>query len=409
MSSKYINITGSKLLIVDDNQENIELLSRILEAEGYDIAFAMDGKKAIEIATIYQPDLILMDVMMPGIDGFETCRRLKSLRDLRSVPIIFVTAKSNITDVVQAFNIGAVDYVTKPLHHEEIIARVETHLQLQALISLRDELITQLREQNIELEKMAKLKDDKLEKSEKFSHLGELVGELTHEIGSPIGIVNTGVTSLIDQRNSIDEKMKDNKLSKPDLVDFMDTSKDILNISASNLQHVANIIGSFKKIVVGEFSQSKSQFEVDVYLKDIEHILTPKLKHSPHQLIIECNEKITMDSESGALSQILLNLINNALIHAFIEKERGQITVRASSFGNHVVFVISDNGGGISTENQLKIFDKYYTTREYKGGSGLGLYIVKKLVTDNLNGEIDLKSNLHEGTAYTITLPRVLH
>ena len=126
MSNEPVFTKGSKILVVDDKKENLELMTSILEKEGYDVAFAMDGEKAIRVASLYQPDLILLDVMMPGIDGFETCRMMKSLNDLRDIPVIFVTGRVEVSDIVQAFQIGAVDYVTKPIRHEEICARVTT-------------------------------------------------------------------------------------------------------------------------------------------------------------------------------------------------------------------------------------------------------------------------------------------
>ncbi len=406
MNNNIVTITASKILIVDDKQENLELLTQILEAEGYEIAFATSGEQAIKIATLFMPALILLDVMMPGIDGFETCRRLKSLHDVKEIPIIFVTGKANISDIVEAFHIGGVDYVTKPIRHEEIVARVETHLQLQALISLRDELISTLREQNIKLENMGKLKDEQLEQSEQFNHIGELVGELTHEVATPLGVINTAITTLSDHRQKLANQLLNQQLSKKILTDFMDLSGESFDIVLSNLRHAIHLVDSFKQIVVGEFSQTKTQFELGAYLEDIQHILIPKLKRCPHTLIIECEDSIVIYAESGALSQVLINLINNAIIHAFAEHQQGNITISVVENNNEVEFKISDDGKGISETQQANIFDKYYTTRQGQGGSGLGLYIVKKLIKQNLNGTISVTSNEGEGTLFTITIPK---
>jgi signal transduction histidine kinase len=406
MSNNLITVKGSKILIVDDKQENLELLTQILESEGFEIAFATNGEQAIQIATIFLPALILLDVMMPGIDGYETCRRLKSLSGLKEIPVIFVTGKANINDVVEAYNVGGVDYVTKPIRHEEIIARVTTHLQLQALISLRDELIVTLRDQNIEVEKMSRLKDEKLEKSEQFNHIGELVGELTHEVATPLGVINTAVSTLVDHRRKLVTKMEENQLSKRSLNDFIEISGESYDIVLSNLGHAIHLVNSFKKIIVGEFSQNKTHFELGAYLEDIEHILIPKLKRSQHQLKTECPGIIMLCTESGALSQVLINLINNALIHAFDDVQQGTIKITASESPSSIILEVSDDGKGINQNQQKNIFDKYFTTKQQEGGSGLGLYIVKKLVNDNLMGEISLKSNINEGSAFTITLPK---
>jgi len=406
MGNNIVSIKKSKILVVDDKQENLELLTNLLEAEGFEIAFATDGEQAIKIAALFLPQLILLDVMMPGIDGFETCRRLKSLKELKEIPVIFVTGKAEISDIIEAFTVGGVDYITKPIRHEEVVARVTTHLQLQALISLRDELISALREQNVELENLARLKDEQLEKSEQFNHIGELVGELTHEIGTPLGVINTAVTSLEENRKSIQQKFDEQNISKNALQSFLELSEESLDIVLSNLRHSIHLISSFKQIIVGEFSQTKSQFGVKSYLEDIQHILIPKFKNSPHSLQIQCDKSIVISAESGALSQVLINLINNSLIHAFSKDQSGTIHLSAELNGPLVTFAVKDDGKGISEEKQAKIFDKYFTTRLGKGGSGLGLYIVKNLVTNNLNGDIMVSSQLNKGTKFTINVPK---
>jgi two-component system NtrC family sensor kinase len=406
MSNTLITVKGSKILVVDDKQENLELLTQILESEGFDIAFATSGEQAIQIATIFLPELILLDVMMPGIDGYETCRRLKSLAVLKEVPVIFVTGKADINDFVEAYKVGAVDYVTKPIRHEEIIARVITHLQLQALISIRDELIATLRNKNIEVETLSRLKDEKLEKSEQFNHIGELVGELTHEVATPLGVINTAVTTLVEHRTNLIIKMEDKQLSKKTLTSFIGITGESFDIVLSNLRHAIHLVNSFKKIVVGEFSKNKTQFEMGAYLEDIEHILLPKLKRSPHQLKTQCPETIILSTESGSLSQVLINLINNALNHAFDNGQHGTIIINATESLSSIILKVSDDGKGINENHQKSIFDKYFTTSQQDGGSGLGLYIVKKLVNNNLMGKISLESTLNKGSVFTITLPK---
>lgn len=406
MNNHLVTIRGSKILIVDDKQENLELLTNLLEAEGYEIAFATNGEQAIKIANIFLPQLILLDVMMPGIDGFETCRRLKSLHDVKEIPIIFVTGKANISDVVEAFSAGGVDYVTKPIRHEEIIARVATHLQLQALIALRDDLITALREQNIELENISHIKDEKIETSAHFNHLGELVGELTHEVATPLGVINTAISTLVDHRQSLIKQMESQQLSKKSFDNFIGLSGEIFDIVLSNLRHASHLVSSFKAIVVGEFSQSQTEFEMRAYLEDIQHILLPKFKRCPHTLTIKCEQVIVLYAESGALSQVLINLINNALTYAFTEQQLGNITIVATEASGKVTLAVSDDGIGMNETMLNNIFDKYYTTGQGKGGSGLGLYIVKKLVENNLKGTIDVASSEGKGSLFTITLPK---
>jgi CheY-like chemotaxis protein len=133
-----------KILVVDDNTANIDVMLRFLEPLGYELAIATSGEKALRVAERFGPDLILLDVMMPGMDGFETCRRLKAPPLSLEAPVIFVTAKKETDDIVRGFQCGGVDYVSKPIRQEEVASRIETHLRLRHLISVQAELIDQL-------------------------------------------------------------------------------------------------------------------------------------------------------------------------------------------------------------------------------------------------------------------------
>ncbi|WDD99672.1 sensor histidine kinase [Thalassomonas actiniarum] len=395
---------GSKVLVVDDKKENLDILTHILEGEGYEVSFAMEGEKAIQIASVYLPDLILLDVMMPGIDGFETCRRIKVLTELRDIPIIFVTGKADVSDILRAFQVGAIDYVTKPIRHEELCARVKTHLQLRRLMTIRDELIAQMRQQNIRLEKMSVVNEEKLAQSEKMSHLGELIGELTHELSTPLGISTTALSTLSDNTQEISTNIQSDKLSKSKLIKFLDVTAENYDIVLSNLNYAIQLINSFKKIVVGEFNPNSSKLELANFLHDILHILRPKLKHMPHQIKVECPENISLNVQAGALSQVLINLINNALIHAFEETTAGEVAIKASTQAEKLHLSVADNGRGIGDENLEHIFDKYFTSKADEGGSGLGLFIVKKIVTESLGGEISCQSS-PAGSCFEVIIP----
>ncbi|MDY6991350.1 MAG: response regulator, partial [Pseudomonadota bacterium] len=140
-----IDLSGAKVLMVDDTPANIDVLRKVLSPEGYRLSFANSGEKALQIVQRALPDLILLDVMMPGIDGFETCRQLKQTEALHDIPVIFITAKTDTDDLVEGFRVGAVDYITKPFKHEEVCVRVRTHLQTRALMNQREHLIGYLR------------------------------------------------------------------------------------------------------------------------------------------------------------------------------------------------------------------------------------------------------------------------
>jgi PAS domain S-box-containing protein len=140
-----------KILVVDDTPANIDVLRGILSEEGFDLSIALNGETALTLVEKNRPDLILLDVMMPGIDGFETCKRLKANSKTKDIPVIFVTARTELEDVVRGFQIGGVDYIAKPFKREEVISRVQTHLKIQKLIQEKESLNKKLLEQNDEL------------------------------------------------------------------------------------------------------------------------------------------------------------------------------------------------------------------------------------------------------------------
>ena len=162
MSKNQIDPMNAEILIVDDIPENLNLLCQTLEAKGYNIIAATSGESALQIAARSKPDLILLDIMMPGLDGFETCRRLKANQSLTDIPVIFITAKNEMESLVEGFQVGGVDYITKPFQHEEVRVRVRTHLTIK---KLQDSL----REAKDELQKAySQLEADNARKTEEL-------------------------------------------------------------------------------------------------------------------------------------------------------------------------------------------------------------------------------------------------
>jgi CheY-like chemotaxis protein len=209
--------TRAKLLIVDDKAANLDLLREMLAPPGHRIYFATSGQKALEIATSVLPDLVLLDVMMPGMDGFETCRRFKQDAALSEIPIIFVTARTDVDDLARGFESGAVDYITKPVKQPEVHARVATHLRIQGLILQQREHLAALEQARTELQALNDAKDKFL------SNLGREVSTSLAQIADASATIRASATSPDAPGSEIGQQLEDVNRSAEDVLHLLET------------------------------------------------------------------------------------------------------------------------------------------------------------------------------------------
>jgi len=376
-------ILANRILIVDDITDNIDIIRKFLEPEHYHIFVATSGEKALKIASAVLPDLILLDVMMPGIDGFETCCCLKKDKRMAQIPVIFVTAKKDA--ISMGFKSGGVDFIGKPIQREELVARVKLHLKMQDL----------QRQQR-----------DQLLKAEKMAALGELVAGFTHEINTPIGLGITAVTHLRDETRIIQSNYNDKKMTKQHFEDYLQECGEVSNIVWENLQRTVQLISGFKQISIDQSSEVRRHFDIKQYLSQILLSLHPKLKHTQHKVVLEGEEGIELDSYPGYIAQIITNLVMNSLIHAFDKGSQGCIKLQVKQREEQLWIGYQDNGRGIPSGDIDRVFEKYFTTKMDQGGSGLGLHIVHQLVTEKLKGTISCESD-GDGVQFQISLPVV--
>lgn len=193
---------GATILVIDDTPTNLEVLYGALSSAGYEILVEMDGESGIEQAQNNPPDLILLDVMMPGIDGFETCHHLKANPATCDIPIIFMTALSETENKIKGLNAGAVDYITKPFQHEEVLARVKIHLQIRSMTTTLEEQNNLLKDFSTHLEAKIAERTTELQEAhaqliqqERLSSLGQLIAGVAHEINNPINFIYGNCTS----------------------------------------------------------------------------------------------------------------------------------------------------------------------------------------------------------------------
>lgn len=378
------------ILIVDDNSVSIRMLVHVLKKKDYDIAISRNGCQAINMLEDIHPDLILLDIMMPDLDGFKVCRTLKDNPRTREIPVIFLTAKEETEDLVQAFELGAVDYVTKPFNGLELLARVQTHLDLKFARDTQRELLIQL-EENL---KEIKEKNEKLEELNKIKN--EFLGMAAHDLRNPLGVIQ--VTSeyllLLDLNNNMSEE-------QIDLLREINTSSEYMRDMLNELLDITAI----------ESGQLKLEIKVEDYIKFLKHIIKlnkPLADRKEISLKLNVKDIIPPISfDRNKITQVLNNLITNAIKFSWPDTE---ISIEVRKEDDFIVTGIIDQGQGIPFDEISNIFKPFQKTSVKatagERSTGLGLAITKKIVEGH-GGKISVESTVGKGTKFYFTLPAV--
>ncbi|WP_233009588.1 HAMP domain-containing sensor histidine kinase [Rheinheimera faecalis] len=241
--------------------------------------------------------------------------------------------------------------------------------------------------------------------TEKMASLGQMVAGVAHEVNTPIGLGVTASTLMQDKLAEIQKAFDDKKLTSNQLAKFLSDSAENLGIIYRNLERAANLIRSFKQVAVDQSNDNRRYFNMHQLLNEVLLSLRPNLKKTQHQVILNCDEHLELESKPGPISQILINLIMNSLIHAFEHMEQGTMTISVTLANSRCYLHYQDNGAGVPENIKKRIFDPFVTTKRGEGGSGLGMHLVYNLVTQALNGKIQLESSLDHGIDIQIDFP----
>lgn len=248
---------------------------------------------------------------------------------------------------------------------------------------------------------------DSIVENEQLANIGGLVAGFTHEIGTPIGVSVTASSHMEDIFKDFKDKLDSGTLKKSNMDDFVKESINNLEIISMNLRRTASLINGFKQISVDQASDVKREIELTSYLDEIAHSLTPILRRKRHKVEVISKEKMLLYTYPGVISQVFTNLIQNSVKHGFEFLEDGHITITVIREGDEIIITYNDNGIGIDPDVRDKIFETWYSTKIGKGGSGLGLSIIKRLIEDKLLGSIICTGNKEDGAKFVITLKKL--
>ena len=372
------------ILIVDDTQQNVQVLSQILRDAGFKVLAAFNGSSALNLINKRPPDMILLDVMMPGMSGFEVAESLKKHEEYSSIPIIFLSALDEIEAKMKAFESGGVDYITKPFQHQEVLARIELHLRLKTLEKERESYIKDLKQQRENLEKLNKEKDD---------ILGIISHDMRNPLGGIIGISNFLITEPVEDPAEMEDMLK------------------LIEQSAEKLLALVNDLLNVAIIEANTFSVNLEETDVVNLIDDVIQLHQPAAKSKHVAIITEYPPKNVMAKlDKSKITQVIGNLISNAIKFT---KSGGQVTIKVetpneSEFKGLRIFV-RDTGIGIPDDLMPILFNKMAGHQRNgtngEKGTGLGMPIVKRYVEAH-KGTISVSSNPNEGTLFTIDLPQ---
>jgi signal transduction histidine kinase len=429
------------ILVVDDLLENLRLLNTILTEQGYKVRKVRNGQMALTTVETNPPDLILLDINMPEMNGFEVCQHLKSQEKTAQIPVIFISALDEQMDKVKAFKVGGVDYITKPFQVEEVLARVKNHLAINRLQQQLMEQNTLLKHSEAkEREKSQQLEETlqqfqkaqlQLIQTEKMSGLGQLVAGVAHEINNPVNFISGNLHPAKEYGQDLLQLLQLYQTAYPnppaDIQDFLEDVEldfiqsdfpeliDSMLVGVKRIKEIVISLLNFSRLDQAESKAVDIHQGLDSTLRLLHHRLKAEGDLSEIQVIKEYGSLPEVDCYPGQLNQVFMNVISNAIDAlevrrngANIDQNPPTITLRTklvSEEGEWAAIFISDNGPGIDEAVQKKMFNPFFTTKKIGKGTGLGMSISHQVVVEKHGGQLRCISTPGQGAMFVIEIP----
>ncbi|NJK38438.1 MAG: response regulator [Oscillatoriales cyanobacterium RM2_1_1] len=414
------------ILIVDDTPANLRLLSKMMAEYGYNVRQAISGKMALIAVKTAQPDLILLDINMPEMSGYEVCEQLKKDEVSRSIPVIFLSALDDALDKVKAFRVGGVDYITKPFQFEEVIARIQNQLSIK-------QLQVQLQQQNQQLqETLDELQHTqaRLVQQQKMEGLTQFVAGIAHEINNPVSFISGNLepatnyiqdllnliqlyqTEYPDPTQLIQEFTQDMDLNF--IISDLDKLISSMRTGVDRIRTIVLALRIFSRLDESEIKAVDLHEGLNSTLVLLQHKLCPLDQDKPEiQVVRDYGNLPLVTCHASQLNQVFFNIINNAI--EVLEAGIGDqfppqalptiwILTELNS-DNTVKISIKDNGWGISEEIKPRLFTPFFTTKPVGKGAGLGLLTSYQIVVQKHRGKLDVESSRGAGARFTIQIP----
>lgn len=374
-------MTGTKhapvILLIDDNLNNLKVLQLGLSRNGYDVFSASSGAAALEFIQTTLPNIILLDVVMPGMNGFEVCSRLKAAPRTCDIPVIFVSSLDDMIDRVHGLEIGGVDYIAKPFELQDVLARVRIHLTLQQ----QKREIEERREKDLAyFNRINEIKQD-------------LINQVTHDLKSPISSIFFSL-ELVRRHGRVDD----------------DKGKMYLNRIAASSNQMRKLVADLLDVVKLEtgYSLQLQTTRLVPFINSLIEALLPDAEHKSIELRLDLqaiDPDSTVEWDQEQMRRVFNNLLTNALKYTDVG---GKVTVTVAQTNTEWLITIADTGIGIPEEALPRLFDRFFRVQNTDDnpveGTGLGLYIVKSVVEQH-GGRVRAESEYGRGSKFFVTLP----